>query len=161
MKSGTITTYITLSRWRLYRPIEILSSGAKHIVYPKDINRAQKMALALPQAIIATNIILLALAICSVVLRFVVRKQNPVPLGPDDYLIAVALVSNEMKSISTTSLISDEQLSSLLLVITNIIGVCVGGFGTLVSLWAAEDTAKFLKVFLHVELGSDSVYRTT
>ena len=119
------------------------------------------MALALPQAIIATNIILLALAICSVVLRFVVRKQNSIPLGPDDYLIAVALVSNEIKSISTTSLIPYEQLFSLLLVITNIIGVCVGGFGTLVSFWAPEDTAKFLKVFLHVELGSDSVYRIT
>ncbi|CAF9932551.1 MAG: hypothetical protein HETSPECPRED_008396 [Heterodermia speciosa] len=91
------------------------------------------MALSLPRAIIATNTILLTLAICSVILRYVVRKQSLVPLGPDDYLVAVAL------------------LFSVLLVVTNITGVFVGGFGTLVSIWAAEDFAKFLKCWLIIQ----------
>lgn len=48
-------------------------------------------------------------------------------------------------------LILHGQLFSILLVITNIIGVLVGGFGTLVSIRVAADFAKFLKVPLSAD----------
>ena len=126
----------------------------------RNIIALLRMALSLPRAIIATNTILLTFAICSVILRYVVRKQSPAWLGSDDYLIVVTLVSDHVNS-SQHLYFPHGQLFSILLVVTNIIGVFVGGFGTLVSSWAAEHFTKFLKVFLQMrprpnELGGQS-----